>query len=68
MAVLQEVRIEIPDRLKPGSVVQLKSGGPPLTLGNKFNGGECEVQWFDGGKLCTAWLPLEMLKLVKGAN
>ena len=35
------------DQFKPGDVVTLKSGGPPMTV-TKREGGRVWCEWFDG--------------------
>lgn len=51
---------------KPGDVVQLKSGGPLMTIENVGNYGgvaKAHCQWFDGPKSCADTFPLSSLEL-----
>jgi uncharacterized protein YodC (DUF2158 family) len=43
-----------------GDIVQLRSGGPPITVGN-VDDQKAECMWFDGGDLKTGIFRLEML-------
>ena len=38
------------DDLKPGDLVQLKSGGPAMTYEGEGSWGDALCCWFDGGK------------------
>lgn len=40
--------------IKPGDVVRLKSGGPPMTVGAPVTTTVYECHWFDGMELRTA--------------
>ncbi len=40
------------DTLKPGDVVKLKSGGPPMTITHVFPEGAA-LAWFEGNNLHT---------------
>jgi uncharacterized protein YodC (DUF2158 family) len=35
---------------KPGDLVELKSGGPIMTVDAVFDGGDCRCVWFAGEK------------------
>jgi uncharacterized protein YodC (DUF2158 family) len=48
--------------LKAGNVVQLKSGGPKMTLGEEMSGGDWAVHWFLNGELKEATVPLASLE------
>lgn len=52
-------------QFKTGSVVQLKSGGPRMTVAARHSGlraHECAVMWFDGCELRTDDFPADMLQ------
>jgi len=54
----------MPDQIEVGSVVQLKSGGPRMTV-TSFLGDRVVCSWFDsGGKHGSDSFPLSALKLV----
>jgi len=38
------------DKFQPGATVQLKSGGPLMTLGLKDQNGWWDCEWFDDNK------------------
>lgn len=42
--------MDIVTPFKVGDVVQLKSGGPALTVSQVYDGPTVKVDWFDGGK------------------
>jgi uncharacterized protein YodC (DUF2158 family) len=51
--------------LKAGDVVELKSGGPKMTIkhvGDNYGVIEAYCQWFDGTKLLEGSFPPESLK------
>ncbi len=53
------------DEIKPGDVVQLKSGGPKMTVARleTFSGKVMVVcDWFDGQKTDRNTFPVESLK------
>jgi uncharacterized protein YodC (DUF2158 family) len=48
--------------LKPGDVVTLKSGGPPMTIASITQDAmEASVVWFDDGRYLERKLPLATL-------
>ena len=47
---------------KVGDIVQLKSGGPALTVSNVFAAGVVEAKWFDGGRVRHADFDLATLQ------
>ena len=54
------------EALKPGDIVQLKSGGPKMTLGNQHSStnNTYSCYWFDGTELKTANLnPRVLVKI-----
>jgi uncharacterized protein YodC (DUF2158 family) len=56
---------------QPGMVVQLKSGGPRMTvrrIGSGNVGGENDIdcEWFSGGKVITKSFKPEVLKVLEG--
>ena len=65
-AVTQMRDVERP--LRPGDVVKLVSGGPPLTVCREIHGERLEVVYWDGGvgeiKLCE--VPRTALRRVDG--
>jgi uncharacterized protein YodC (DUF2158 family) len=61
------------DELKQGDVVQLKSGGPSMTIkeiGQYTYGGSgplsANCTWFDGKKVFSEFFPLHALQKVSG--
>lgn len=48
------------DGIKPGDVVQLKSGGPKMTVAS-INAGRAICEWFDGGRREAHGFNLEVL-------
>lgn len=51
---------------KVGDIVQLKSGGPKMTInGNKSSGGHYYCTWFAGSKLESGCFAAGMLNPVK---
>lgn len=44
-----------------GTVVQLKSGGPPMTVMDIYEGKEVRCQWFSGADVKDAYFPLDSL-------
>jgi uncharacterized protein YodC (DUF2158 family) len=48
---------------QPGDIVQLKSGGPRMTVEHfdPGSGNEYECQWFDGGALQSGFFPAASL-------
>ena len=47
------------DAFKPGDIVQLKSGGPPMTVTRLVDGGKVlYTSWFAGKKNETAGFPV----------
>jgi uncharacterized protein YodC (DUF2158 family) len=50
---------------KVGEIVQLKSGGPRMTVRNGDVGGEVQCQWFAGSKLDSGFFPRESLMRVE---
>ncbi len=48
------------DEIKAGDVVQLKSGGPKMTV-RSVTGRECKCQWFDESKLTSGMFRLASL-------
>ena len=50
---------------KVGDVVQLKSGGPAMTVTDECSGGELRLQYFNGNVSCSELLPPATLKLVE---
>ncbi|MGI9348008.1 MAG: YodC family protein [Gammaproteobacteria bacterium] len=52
------------DNIKVGDVVQLKSGGPMMTVGEVRDDGIAVCEWFvKGGKTETRGFPLKVLDL-----
>ena len=39
------------ERFEPGKVVQLKSGGPNMTIEEDIDGDTCNCQWFEKNEL-----------------
>jgi len=52
-------------KIEKGDVVELKSGGPEMTVTMKAIGGDWVCQWFEGQKLVVASFPPEGLRKVK---
>lgn len=50
---------------KTGDTVQLKSGGPIMTLGSEMDIGGWYCQWFNGTELKSGLFRLEQLKKVE---
>jgi uncharacterized protein YodC (DUF2158 family) len=48
-------------QFKPGDVVQLKSGGPKMTVKNISSNGEIVALWFAGAKQESGSFPPETL-------
>ena len=48
--------------MRVGNVVQLKSGGPPMTVESTIGGSECMCMWFDGQVLRKKSFPTDALK------
>ena len=48
-------------KFKEGDIVQLKSGGPPMTVCEVFGDGDHECKWFSGKKLERGNFPEEAL-------
>jgi len=53
--------------MNPGDTVELKSGGPVMTLGRPLENdkGLIECFWFDGNEIRTAVIPPAALKPAK---
>ena len=47
---------------KKGDIVQLKSGGPKMTVSDPNAYGGIECQWFAGGKLSKGRFPDDVLQ------
>jgi uncharacterized protein YodC (DUF2158 family) len=45
------------EQLREGDVVQLKSGGPPMTIVD-YSEGNVKCKWFDGSKVQEDWFPM----------
>jgi uncharacterized protein YodC (DUF2158 family) len=55
------------EEIKPGDIVELKSGGPNMTVRKQGTSDQTLVQcdWFVGdGEIKTHWFPKEALKKV----
>jgi uncharacterized protein YodC (DUF2158 family) len=52
-------------KFKPGDVVELKSGGPAMTVAGEEEFGELMCTWFDGKKKMDATFEPEQLKPYK---
>ena len=51
---------------KKGDLVQLKSGGPKMTVNNPMDHvSRCECQWFSGSKLQRGFFDPETLEIAK---
>jgi uncharacterized protein YodC (DUF2158 family) len=48
----------------PGDIVELKSGGPKMTVKDAADDGEWRCQWFAGKKLEEGWFDAASLKKV----
>jgi uncharacterized protein YodC (DUF2158 family) len=53
------------DDLKPGDLVQLKSGGPVMTYEGEGSWGDALCCWFDGGKRMREGFTYAALKRAK---
>ena len=51
---------------KPGDVVQLKSGGPAMTVGGKVAEDSIRCHWFDGATAKTEIFPTAAIQLYEG--
>ena len=49
---------------KAGDVVELKSGGPKMTVAYQHGGGALQCNWFDGSTKKAGSFNPDMLKLV----
>ena len=49
------------DNLKSGDVVQLKSGGPRMTVTHEMSGGAFSCVWFDGSNYKTYTFKSDLL-------
>jgi len=45
------------EQLKKGDVVQLKSGGPAMTIITFHEDGDAKCKWFEGSKVHEDWFP-----------
>lgn len=53
---------------KPGDIVQLKSGGPPMTVAShdaSMGKGTVRCQWFAGKKMESGYFPADSLEPAK---
>lgn len=50
------------DAFKPGDIVQLKSGGPSMTV-SELKNGQYHCQWFKGASKESAYFREETLKM-----
>lgn len=48
--------------IQPGDRVQLKSGGPDMTVSKEISGGQWYCQWFEKGELKGSSFPAHVLK------
>lgn len=48
-----------------GDIVQLKSGGPKMTVKGDHHDGEVHCQWFSGSKLSDGWFPGDSIQKVE---
>lgn len=71
-AIVQRALVEL-DRIgiKTGSVLRLRSGGPPMTASNfrlceaRPSGGiEAHCLWFDGAAFQKAWILVHVLDVI----
>ena len=53
-------------QFKPGDVVQLKSGGPAMTVGGKVAEDSVRCHWFDGATAMTEIFPAAAIRLYEG--
>jgi len=58
------------DEFKVGMIVQLKSGGPKMTVAETETDSPAMIdkikcQWFSGSKLEEGWFPPKSLKVIK---
>lgn len=44
-----------------GDIVQLKSGGPKMTVSNPNSGGRVQCHWFTGAKMEGGFFPSDTL-------
>ena len=51
---------------KPGDVVQLKSGGPAMTVGGRVAEDSVRCHWFDGATAMTEIFPTAAIRLYEG--
>ena len=51
---------------KPGDVVQLKSGGPAMTVGGRVAEDSIRCHWFDGATAKTEIFPVAAIRLYEG--
>jgi uncharacterized protein YodC (DUF2158 family) len=51
---------------QPGDVVQLKSGGPAMTVGGKVAEDSIRCHWFDGATAKTEIFPTAAIRLYEG--
>jgi uncharacterized protein YodC (DUF2158 family) len=49
------------ETFKTGQIVQLKSGGPKMTVKKQVEGMGIQCQWFAGSKLDSGYFPEESL-------
>jgi uncharacterized protein YodC (DUF2158 family) len=49
---------------KIGDIVQLKSGGPKMTISEIFDNGTVRTSWFAGSKMEKGVLPVQALSVV----
>lgn len=54
--------------MKVGDVVQLRSGGPAMTVESTIGGSECMCMWFEGTTLRKKAFPTEALERTKAAR
>jgi uncharacterized protein YodC (DUF2158 family) len=50
------------ETIEAGDRVQLKSGGPEMTVAKELNNGQLHCQWFDRGELKAAAFVVHTLK------
>ena len=51
---------------QPGDVVQLKSGGPAMTVGRRVAEDSIRCHWFDGATAKTEIFPTAAIRLYEG--